>query len=255
MLTLGYQGTKVHRQGIPILINSAHHGDEKISVKVVLGLIDFIEKSRSHPGVQSLLNDFCFYLVPLVNPDGYAQGTRANAQGIDINRDYFGADQLNETAHQRFETPEARHLNRLMSRLDLAGALALHSGAEAIYWPLGESPYPPRDEDVFKKISSFMAHSMGLKRVMQSYFDYPTQGEFIDYAYKRFGVLGVTLEVSYHHQPAWNDVDPIVYRSIKGILVYAKALAEHRLSRREGIQPQLQVSGLTDLVLPHTPKS
>ncbi len=259
MLTLGYQHPQASRPQIPILINSAHHGDEKISVKVVLGLIDFIRKSYAHPGVQSLLKDFCFYLVPLVNPDGYSQGTRANAQGIDINRDYFGADGLSEKKELRFETPEARHLNRLMARLSLAGALALHSGAEAIYWPLGESPNPPRDGDVFKKISGIMAESMGLTRVMQSFFDYPTQGEFIDYAYKRFGVLGVTLEVSNFHQPEWSEVDPIIFRSIKGILVYAKALAEHRLGQRGQAQPvpqrQFQVSTLTDLVLPKSPKS
>lgn len=256
MISMGLSPGKGYKNVIPILINSAHHGDEKITVQVVLGLIDFMKESYSHPEIQKLLKEFRFYLIPLVNPDGYAQNSRFNAQGIDINRDYQGVASpqnqklIQPTGHNRFQSPEAQLMDRVMSRLPLAGAVALHSGAEAVYWPLGESPSPPRDHESFRKIAVGMAQTMGVRRAMQSYFDYPTQGEFIDHAYKRFGVLGLTLEVSYHHQPPQREISPIVYRSIRGLLAYAQGLATNQKGLES--QPQLLHRDVAEIARPIT---
>ncbi len=47
------------------------------------------------------------WLVPNLNPDGYARGTRGNAHGVDLNRDF-----------DTFSEPETRIARRLIRRVD-----------------------------------------------------------------------------------------------------------------------------------------
>lgn len=60
------------------------HGDERQSVDFVNELIKKIKKEPLKQVVA---------LVPLLNPDGYKNNTRTNANGIDINRNFPSSDQ------------------------------------------------------------------------------------------------------------------------------------------------------------------
>jgi hypothetical protein len=207
-----------------IMINGAHHGDEKITVLVALGFMDFILQHSDDPELNNILNDYNFYLVPIVNPDGYCNHSRNNAQGYDINRDYYHFDEL---ANARgFKTPEARLVTRLMEKNKFKGAIALHSGDEAVYWPMGDSPHPSAHHQIFGEIARLTANKMGFDRRMQSYYDYPTQGEFIDFVYKTHHILGLTIELSQDHLPRPGIHREIVKKGIDGILAYLSALKD-----------------------------
>ena len=72
----------VYRVGDPaavrnVLVVGCIHGDECAAFPV----IDRLRKSAPIPGVQ-------LWIVPSVNPDGRRTGTRGNAHGVDLNRNF-----------------------------------------------------------------------------------------------------------------------------------------------------------------------
>ena len=90
-----------------VLIMAGVHGDETSGVEVVRSLLsdlsdmsDLADRLTHHSPVGRSLGEggslvTQIVIMPLANPDGYAAGTRQNANGIDINRNFptkdFGA--------------------------------------------------------------------------------------------------------------------------------------------------------------------
>src|SRR5690606_8390446 len=70
---------------IKILMWSQMHGNESTTTKAVCDLINFLlEKSETS---KSILEGCTIKIIPVLNPDGASAYTRANANGIDLNRD------------------------------------------------------------------------------------------------------------------------------------------------------------------------
>ncbi|MHB2153790.1 M14 family murein peptide amidase A [Calditrichota bacterium GD2] len=64
-----------------VIIFGAFHGDEQVGFHLVLQLADTLYQNPS------LARSFVL-LVPVVNPDGLLAGTRTNANGVDLNRNF-----------------------------------------------------------------------------------------------------------------------------------------------------------------------
>lgn len=72
-----------------ILILSGVHGDERDSVWCVWKLLDALCLNDAEHRAITLIRNFCdIYIVPMVNPYGLENRTRANENQIDINRDF-----------------------------------------------------------------------------------------------------------------------------------------------------------------------
>ena len=68
-----------------IFLWSQMHGNESTTTK---GLFDFLNLLHSDTDfAKQLLNNFTFCCIPMLNPDGATLYTRANANGVDLNRD------------------------------------------------------------------------------------------------------------------------------------------------------------------------
>ena len=196
-----------------IYINGTHHGDEKASTEGVLGLIDYLVKSRQLPVVRELLSNYAIYLQPLVNPDGHAANRRFDARGLDPNRDYAYPGRRDQDS---FKTPAIRLVRDLTNRVRFRAALALHSGMEGVLWAWAHSAERPADFDVFFTLAKLTAQAMGMSQYRQSYSDYPALGEFIDYAYMTHGTLAMTVEVANNPTPPAEDLDAVVKRAVAG---------------------------------------
>ncbi|HEU0135751.1 MAG TPA: M14 family zinc carboxypeptidase [Flavobacterium sp.] len=81
---------------ISILMWSQMHGNESTSTKALFDLFNFLESDEA---VQ-LLKSFSFCIVPLLNPDGAVAYTRANANDVDLNRDFVQFSQPESLALQ-----------------------------------------------------------------------------------------------------------------------------------------------------------
>ncbi len=72
-----------YRKGNPaarnkVVILGQMHGDERAAAKVARRIIDSVPVSR----------DADVWILPTMNPDGAAAGTRLNARGVDVNRNF-----------------------------------------------------------------------------------------------------------------------------------------------------------------------
>jgi protein MpaA len=93
-----------------VLIMATIHGDEPAGTTLVHKLAEHL---RSNP---QLLENRRVVLVPLVNPDGMALGTRENARGIDLNRNFETNNRINN-GHNGLSgcsEPESRALQKLI---------------------------------------------------------------------------------------------------------------------------------------------
>lgn len=95
-----------------ILILATIHGDESAGTPLLRSLAKHI---RSH---LELLNGRTIVLLPVANPDGFAQNTRENANGVDLNRNFAAANRINTatTGRAALSEPEARAISRLIDQ-------------------------------------------------------------------------------------------------------------------------------------------
>lgn len=205
-----------------ILINATMHGDETITTKVALNLINkLLVTPPKSSQIRQLKKRVRLIVQPLVNPDGYRRGMRRNAKNLDINRDFHLAKQGQS---QSFTTPEAKAVYEAMLLYKLHGTISLHSGDRAILWPYADSKQQSPAHEEFKHLSKAIAQKMGIHKIMPSYFDYPSHGEYIDFAYRRFNILALTFELSHAKSPSAFRVKAIIKKSIQGILAYIDTL-------------------------------
>lgn len=204
-----------------IYFNGTHHGNEKASTEAVLGLIEFLVNQKDRPEVDQLLRRYRIVLQPLVNPDGHAANSRTDSQGIDPNRDYATPTRAESDA---FRLVETRLVRRLLSNERVIASAAFHSGLEAVLWPWCNSPSQSQHDPVFKALGQTVAHTMGLNRYTQSFNDYQTDGEFIDFAYMKFGVYALTFEVAHEATPHAELLPAVVKRAVNGSMAFLQAL-------------------------------
>lgn len=136
-----------------VLVVGSVHGDEPAGVRVARRLI-------ASPAPRRV----ALWVVPALNPDGLAAGTRGNARGVDLNRnfpfDWRPLDGLEYSGPRPLSEPESRAAARLTRRLrpDLTiwfhqpfGLVDRSGGdpfverryAELAGLPLGSIPRPP----------------------------------------------------------------------------------------------------------------
>ena len=205
-----------------IYLNGTHHGNERSSTESTLAVIDYLVRNKKNALIFKLLKEYTFYIQPLVNPDGHAAGTREESSGRDLNRDY---PIPGSPASTGFNLPETKLIRDLMKEILFEGSIAFHSGMEGVLWPWCHSPLPTKHQAVFKSLSRDVAIAMNFSMQKQSWSDYPTQGEFTDYAYEAFGTYGITIEVSSDPTPLESKLKQIVAKAVKGTLAFAKALS------------------------------
>jgi protein MpaA len=100
--------------GPRVLVVGCIHGNEPAGIAVVNGL------RHAHPRED-------LWLVPVLNPDGLARGTRANANGANLNRDFFRASQ-----------PETRAARAIVARVHPRYTVWFHQHLDLV-WAYGRS--------------------------------------------------------------------------------------------------------------------
>jgi len=174
------------------------------------------------------LGYFAVYVLPIVNPDGFVAGERENANGVDINRDYAGPTIPVEEA---FGQPETQAMKALIDEKGFVAAAALHTSPSSVsvLWPWGYAGDPTADDVAFTSIGAAVAEAMAIDTYLQSNEDYPTEGEFLDYAYDATGALAFTFEVTNPKNPSPDALPGIVDAVADGtieLLQQARAIDE-----------------------------
>lgn len=80
-----------------IFMISTIHGDEWQASYWTKLFMEMLTKTEpnTHSKIFGLLDkSFCYYIIPVANPDGYINNTSTNANGVNLNRDYTNQTQL-----------------------------------------------------------------------------------------------------------------------------------------------------------------
>jgi len=138
-----------------VLVVGAIHGNERAGVAVVRWL-------RAHPARQPRVE---LWLVHDLNPDGGAAGTRQNARGVDLNRNFPDAWRAGGRPFATYypgprplSEPESRLAARLVRRLHPAVTIWFHQALTLVdTGTAGDQRLPAR----YARLSSLPARRLG----------------------------------------------------------------------------------------------
>jgi len=217
-----------------VMLNGAHHAREWITTILLMTMADryaqAYEAGSSWNGysVRDLLDHVTFRLVPMVNPDGVTlqqkglaafpasvrpallamnggsgnfKRWKANAKGIDLNRQYPadwqhiskpepGPRYMNYKGKQPLQAMEARIMAEATKAANPEIAVAYHSSGEILYWnfntPAGNVR---RDRALAGRMSAMNGY-----RIMPAVRN-PSGGGYTDWFIQTFGRPGLTPEL------------------------------------------------------------
>ncbi len=220
MLHIGRQDGKSRPEA---LITGNIHAGEVISSRVAIEVCRrLLEDEGDDPWITALVDRTDFYIVPLLNPDGYHRvistrgkggdiGIRKNANGVDLNRNFPlapGAKSRHPLAGSKdpdsnyymgekpLSEPETRAIAELASEHNFYAALNLHSVAGKFLYPYCFDNRSAPHRRQLRKMGIAFVHKQPEwdYKVQQSYRWYPTLGDMDDFLYINHGVLSATVE-------------------------------------------------------------
>ncbi|TKJ39862.1 hypothetical protein CEE37_11330 [candidate division LCP-89 bacterium B3_LCP] len=93
---------------------STMHGDEPVGTEMCMYFINLlVDEYGIDPELTELVNETEIWIMPLMNPDGNSMGSRYNANGVDLNRNFPDRvdDPVNTTAGREIETADVMNWN------------------------------------------------------------------------------------------------------------------------------------------------
>lgn len=195
------------------------HGDEVIGRELLLRLAWHLTESyasgNAEAQLQRLMENTRIFLIPCMNPDGFELKTRANAQGVDLNRDFPEFQEKDpDTAENRApETAAFMDFMKLGPQFTLSSSL--HGGILLAVYPHsanneGPGQYKPSPDDaLYIQLSKNYASTHPKMHQNKSFPGgivngaawYSVWNGMMDYKYVYHGCLDITLELG----PKWPE--------------------------------------------------
>jgi len=144
---------------VPVFINGSIHGNEYPGVDAAIRLIETLAYEDT-PEVRAILDSVILLVNVVQNPDGRVLGTRANANGFDINRDFITQSQ-----------PETRATVRVMTGWNPMVILDLHGFVNPMLIEPCTPPHNPNYEyDLYIRWALAEAEAMEAELLAQTGF-------------------------------------------------------------------------------------
>ncbi|MEU7578953.1 M14 family zinc carboxypeptidase [Streptomyces sp. NPDC041068] len=169
----------------PVFINNNIHGNEWEGTDAALKLIEKLASAKDAKSKDLLAHNRLYFNIT-TNPDGRIAGTRANANGFDLNRDFITASQ-----------PEVRAVRQIAIAKQPAVMIDLHGYVNGT---LIEPTTPPHGEnyeyDLFLKNS--YANALGMEAAVNG----------LGYTEEKDGVKPAVIPFR-DQEEGWDDWPPI----------------------------------------------
>jgi hypothetical protein len=206
------------------------HGDEVVGREL---LMRFLERLLTEDSVEvrDLVNSMNIYVIPTMNPDGFALGRRGNYNGYDLNRNF--PDQYRSTTG--VEQVETHLVKAFLASKQWTLSANFHGGDLVANYPwdgrpdsrpMGENASP--DDDVFRTVSKvyakenpgMMTNSQFSEGITNGAAWYVLFGGMQDFNYIHHGCFEITLEVSANKWPAGSELNNFWIQNKKSMLNY-----------------------------------
>ena len=206
---------------------SSMHGDEITGRELTVSLIEEIgQKYGRDPEITNLVNNTEIFIMPSMNPDGSDMKRRANANYVDLNRNF--PDMTRDTQ----STPNGRQVeNQAVMAFQASRQFSLsanfHGGTIVANYPW-DSKYDLHPlNDLVKELSVEYAE---LNPEMRNSDEFPqgvtngaawyvVRGGMQDWSYVWHNDLQITVELSHQKWPSYSEI-PNFYRNNRDSMVY-----------------------------------
>jgi hypothetical protein len=204
---------------VPVFINGSIHGGEYPGVDAAIRLIEQLAYEDSEE-VRAVLDNVILLVNVVANPDGRVMGTRRNANGFDVNRDFIAQTQ-----------PETHAMVRVITEWNPMVVLDLHGFVNPMLIEPCTPPHNPNYEyDLYIKWALAQAEAMEAELLAQTGFaaqipyrdddlgwdDWPPS--YVPMYAMYHGAYGHTLETPYrdergvdaHYAAVWGALNFVV---------------------------------------------
>ncbi len=195
-----------------ILITAATHGDEIITVEILLRHIDYILKNSTlDTRLKNALKDKWIYFIPVVSPDSYEKRERYVSMR-DPNRAY--------------PWPESENLQNRVGIIDsliafttnekFYASLDIHAFGQMVMYPWGFTTKSPDTNEIpfFENIVSEMSRSNNYKHGQISTTIYVAKGNSADFYYWKNKTKALAIEIGKQKIPRYEKV-PEIYKEVE----------------------------------------
>ncbi len=193
-----------------LMITSATHGDEIITVEVEMDLINtLLQNYQKDARLTAMIDGKELYFIPMVNPQGYEKRDRYT-QGKDPNRDYPSPLDPTKRSVDCIDL-----LIKWFHSRDIKGSIDLHASGKLIMYPWAytdESP-APADEAIFETLGNYMAEVNHYRVGQISKIIYVAKGSSADYYYWKNRTLALGIELTSSKAPPFSQVSRVIEES------------------------------------------
>ncbi|RJP74178.1 MAG: DUF2817 domain-containing protein [Candidatus Zixiibacteriota bacterium] len=207
---------------------AAMHGDEVVGKEMCMYLINHLVSNYGvDPQVTQLVDDTEIWILPSMNPDGTAAGSRYNANGVDLNRNFPDRvdDPVNTTAGRQIETADVMNWGfahyPVMSANFHGGALVANYPWDACWDPQANKFLTDNNDWISESALTYTATNLPMWNNNSGGFFHGTvngvdwyqlNGGLQDWSYHWMGDMDITMEISTIKWPSattlpgfWND--------------------------------------------------
>ncbi|UCD74427.1 MAG: hypothetical protein JSV91_11625 [Phycisphaerales bacterium] len=136
-----------------LMYHGAEHGNEQAGASVVVYAADYLLTNYdTDPDVAALVDNVEWYILPIMNPDGYVAYDRWNAHGVDLNRNWDGpgAGQDPWGGPYPFSEPETQNMRDFfLAHFGVRVHIDFHGYVPWIMWPWAHIPDHSPDHDQY----------------------------------------------------------------------------------------------------------
>jgi len=204
---------------------STMHGDEPVGTENCLRFAaDLLTNWQSDSVLGVLMNNYCIYLLPLMNPDGNSASpqTRGNAHGVDLNRAF--PDRIDDSTNSTVgREPEIAAVMNWTAQHNFILSANFHTGSLVTNYPFdgsysGQSVNTPTTEDAWFRYVSVRYSQYNTPMYNSSQFSqgitngcawYNINGGMQDWNYVWMGDHEVTIELNGVKKPPVTQLDSL----------------------------------------------
>ncbi|OIP25563.1 hypothetical protein AUK11_00055 [bacterium CG2_30_37_16] len=186
-----------------IFFFGAIHGSEKGTVSTMNTFARYIFDNPAVVGKNKRI-----IIIPVANPDGYANSNRLNGHSVDINRNFDTAGWTPQGANDDFGgpsvffEPESRLIRDLVSNYNVSTMIAFHSKGNLVHPEANQSSY-----DLAHLYSSYSGY-----RYYNEIVSY--EGTATNWFREKRGGTSITVELTSHTSSDWTKNKPALLETI-----------------------------------------
>lgn len=204
--------TKINQGKKPeIMITAATHGDELITVEVLISLMsEMFSQYGKDERITKILDGRTIYFIPVVSPDSFDSRSRY-VEGEDPNRAYPWPEKPGSGS----SLGVINSLINFTNQHNLAGVLDIHAYGRMVMYPWGYTTEAPKGSDavVMNDLVLDMAKENQYTAGQISTTIYVAKGSSADYYYWKNKTHAIAVEIGNEKVPNYSKIPKFVNES------------------------------------------